>query len=88
MYVEADEIFRRTSWPPELGEILRIVKPRFKCYHKLLLAFHCFDDFFSAKKIKYSKRFKTLEQLAMAFVMQEKFGKIWTGKKWKKIKEE
>ena len=73
--------------PWKLDDILYIVKNRFDCYHKLLSALHAFDDYSSTKKVKYSKKFDTLEQLALAFVMKETYNQVWTGRSWKKENE-
>ena len=38
-----------------------------------------------AETMEYSGIFRSMEQLWLGFVMQEKYGKQWDGKKWEKI---
>jgi len=38
-----------------------------------------------AKVIGYSSIFRSMDQLWLGFVMQEKYGKQWDGRKWVKI---
>ena len=36
--------------------------------------------------VYYTSKFNSMEQLWLAFVMEEKYNKIWNGKKWEKKK--
>ena len=44
-----------------------------------------FRDFVADFMGRYTERFDSMEQLWLAFVMYEKFGKKWDGEEWKAI---
>ena len=55
----------------------------------LIYAFYTFvfgEQFARAKDkapaMEYSLKFKSMEQLWLAFIMQEEYGKLWNGKEW------
>ncbi len=46
--------------------------------------FHCIKIFANTDKTLWYKDITSMEQLWLAFVMKEKYNKVWNGKKWVK----
>jgi hypothetical protein len=75
----ADKIF----WLPRQDQLQEIVLPTLKYQdtEHLLRAFNEWD--FSEKGYEpYSRLLTSMEQLWLAFVMKEKYNKIWNGEEW------
>jgi len=89
---DIDKIREYFVWLPRQDELQEIITP-FKlpknceslggsCHN---LAYHFGQSIL--KKWGYYINFESMEQLWLAFVMWEKYKKIWDGKKWIKTKE-
>jgi len=64
-------------WLPRQDQLQEIVSPSFLKEDKFMII----DKFLSF--IDYADREWSFEQLWLAFVMKEKFNKIWDGEEWK-----
>lgn len=84
-----DGIYKKT-WLPrqdQLQEMVEIRDGSISPLHSLFIAFvMAFRDFFHNDR-DCEDEYKSFEQLWLAFVMHEKYGKIWNDKTWEKATE-
>ena len=73
----------RYTWLPRLDQLIEMAQVRHRRYEAVT------QDFFDWTKKPYAGRpkapgryFNSLEQLWIAFVMSQKFGKYWKGDRW------
>jgi len=72
-------------WLPRQDQLQEMVAPKEDVQHLLLHFYNRVGALFNEKD-KPWLQFKSFEQLWLAFVMKEKYNKIWNGKDWEKIK--
>jgi len=65
-------------WLPRQDQLQEMLKVD---YDQRIISIWEMERFLEFYKTKW-KIFETMEQLWLAFVMKEKYGKIWDGKKW------
>jgi hypothetical protein len=84
--VEPEGLIRlkRYVWMPRQDQLIEMAQIPGRRYENIL------QNFFDWTKIKYAdldlppgKIFNSMEQIWMAFVMQQKFAKTWDGYRWK-----
>ncbi len=73
--VEPD--FLNPHWLPRLKQLQEMVRGKFKSLSSMLSSFNEFDQ----RTLKVHRTL-TKEQLWLAFVMKEKYNKIWNGEQW------
>ena len=70
------------------GQLQAVVGSFIKCY-EMLDEYYCTKNgcldypYGSGIKIAYWEQFLSMEQLWLAFVMKEKYGKVWDGETWR-----
>jgi hypothetical protein len=67
----------RYVWLPRQDQLQEMILPVFKgnCYWML-------EECYKFIHPPYSAKLESMEQIWLAFVMQEKFGKTWNGENW------
>lgn len=72
----------KVIWLPRQDQLQNIVQG--KRYYRVLERFY---QWYILKIVETSllEKFKSLEQLWLAFVMKEKFNKKWDGEKWEQV---
>ena len=68
-------------WLPHQSQLQDMIAKREDVQHLLLYFYNEVGALFNEKD-KYWLQFKSMEQLWLAFVMKEKYNKIWNGKEW------
>uniref|UniRef100_A0A6H1ZB06 Uncharacterized protein n=1 Tax=viral metagenome TaxID=1070528 RepID=A0A6H1ZB06_9ZZZZ len=66
----------KKTWLPRQDQLQEMISPEYLEEDKFMLL----DRFLNF--VDMSNRGWSFEQLWLAFVMQEKYGKIWTGEEW------
>ena len=71
------------TWLPRQGQLQKMIKDKWKseyCLYYLAM----FIKFWKHYDEKYIVSFNSMEQLWLAFVMKEKYNRIWNKKEWEK----
>ena len=81
-----DNIFNyKRFWLPTQEQLQEMVKDKWICEADMLFVFKYWIEKAMVEKIISVAKY-TLTELWLAFVMYEKYHKIWTGEKWEKEK--
>ena len=65
-------------WLPLQDQLQEMVENVSSSYELL----NCFYKFVNPLEDVYTRQFTSMEQLWLAFVMKEKYGKTWDGEEW------
>jgi hypothetical protein len=86
-YVESyiDENTKNIVWLPRQDQLQEMVMPKRLSPRGMYPAMHLTQKFSGIFYNHCFRRFKTMEQLWLAFVMQQKYCKTWNGEEWERV---
>jgi len=83
--VAVKNVEHKPIWLPRQDQLQEMVGEYPDCFHKFnnwLESWQGFED--DKAKTEYVGQFNSMEQLWLAFVMKERYNKVWNGEDWVK----
>ncbi len=81
---ECDEMKEQSLWLPRQDQLQRMIEPDISLIHSIIrrVVEKTYHDYSRNIVVSAPELFYSMEQLWLAYIMSEKFGKVWNEEEW------